>query len=200
VPTIRPFHPSDLPAIYRICLLTGDAGNDASAEHADPDLFGHVWAGPYPTADPSLCRVVVDDAGVAGYLLATADTDAFTTWCARRWWPALRERYPLDVGPSTPRTAADAALVERLHHPPHEDVPAGYPAHLHLDLLPRVQGRGLGRALIETVVAELGRRAVPGVHLGTHPRNTGAVAFYTRLGFTPAPDVPGLRVRATPTP
>jgi ribosomal protein S18 acetylase RimI-like enzyme len=198
VPTIRPFHPSDLPAIYRVCLRTGDAGADASGQHADPDLIGHVWAGAYPVADPGLCWVVTDDGGVGGYLLATADTEGFSRWCTQHWWPALRERYPQTVDPGTLRTAADTALVERLHHPPHEAVPAGHPAHLHVDLLPRLQGRGLGRSLIETVLAELGRRAVPGVHLGTHPRNTGAVAFYTRLGFSPAPDVAGLMVRAVP--
>ena len=60
---IRPFHPSDLPALYRICLLTGDAGGDATPLYRDPDLLGHVYLGPYPIADPGLTFVVVDELG-----------------------------------------------------------------------------------------------------------------------------------------
>ncbi|MCG2799011.1 MAG: GNAT family N-acetyltransferase [Cellulomonas sp.] len=196
MPTIRPFHLCDLPATYRICLLTADAGGDASDRHDDPDLLGHVWAGAYPMADPGLCWVVTDDRGVAGYLLATADTVGFEGWCEQHWWPALRERYPL--GSWSGGTDADAELVERLHHPLLTDVPAGHPAHLHIDLLPRLQGQGMGRALIETMLGELGRRGVPGVHLGVHPANTRAKAFYAHLGFVPSAADAGILIRPVP--
>ena len=58
-----------------------------------------------------------------------------------------------------------------------------YPAHLHIDLLPETQGKGLGRALIETLFAELRRRGVRGLHLGMDPANSGAAAFYERIGL-----------------
>jgi len=38
---IRPYLPSDLDALYRICLLTGDDGQDASSLYKDPRLPGH---------------------------------------------------------------------------------------------------------------------------------------------------------------
>ncbi len=66
----------------------------------------------------------------------------------------------------------------------------GYPAHLHIDLLPQAQGRGLGRELLRTFGEELIVREVPGVHLGVGEANVGAAAFYRRLGFDePAPGV-----------
>ncbi|MGK0618858.1 GNAT family N-acetyltransferase [Meiothermus cerbereus] len=58
-----------------------------------------------------------------------------------------------------------------------------YPAHLHIDLLPRAQGRGLGRRLMEVFLARLRELGVPGVHLGVGQRNAGALAFYQRMGF-----------------
>src|SRR4051794_19501278 len=91
--TIRPFHPSDLPALYRICLLTGDAGADATNLYRDPDLLGHLYAGPYPIADPGLTFVVVDDQGVCGYLVATADSYRFERWLGSSWFPVLRAQH-----------------------------------------------------------------------------------------------------------
>ena len=44
---IRDATPADAPELYRICLLTGDAGRDATALHADADLLGEVYVGPY---------------------------------------------------------------------------------------------------------------------------------------------------------
>jgi len=67
---------------------------------------------------------------------------------------------------------------------------AGYPAHLHIDLLPGYQGHGLGRRLMDAFLAELRARGVGSVHLGMDPANTGARAFYDRLGFAPI-EVPG---------
>ncbi|MES1169890.1 MAG: GNAT family N-acetyltransferase, partial [Leifsonia sp.] len=61
---------------------------------------------------------------------------------------------------------------------------ADYPAHLHIDLLPEAQGQGLGRRLIETLLDELAAAGATGVHLDMDPANTGAGAFYARLGFT----------------
>ncbi|MBE2212416.1 MAG: GNAT family N-acetyltransferase, partial [Opitutaceae bacterium] len=58
-----------------------------------------------------------------------------------------------------------------------------YPAHLHIDLLPVLQGRGVGRRLMDAFLGALRVRGVPGVHLGVSTANPGAIAFYERLGF-----------------
>ena len=172
----------DLPGAYRVCLLTAAAGGDASALHDDPDLLGHVWAGPYLAFPGAVTRLVHDDHGVAGYCLAVPDTASFEHWVERAWLPPLRDRYPRGSG----TTPADAALVERLHHPTATD--AGllgtHPAHLHIDLLPRLQGQGWGRHVMQAVLDELARTGAPGVHLGVDDDNTNAHAFYERLGFT----------------
>ena len=192
MPELRPYRQGDLPAMYRVCLLTGDAGRDATPLYRDSDLLGHLYCGPYPTADPSLSLVVADEEGVAGYLVGTAHTGGFERWEEEHWWPALRARYPLLHDGS-----ADDRLIEQMHHRPAAEPPPGYPAHLHIDLLPRLQGQGWGRRLIEAFARLLGERGVPGLHLEVDPRNAGAFAFYQRLGF--APDEAGrLLLRVTP--
>ncbi|WP_309573520.1 GNAT family N-acetyltransferase, partial [Deinococcus sp.] len=63
------------------------------------------------------------------------------------------------------------------------DVHDTYPAHLHIDLLPRMQGGGNGRALMERLFTALRKAGVPGVHLGVGEKNTRAQGFYRHLGF-----------------
>ncbi|WP_010204474.1 GNAT family N-acetyltransferase [Salinibacterium sp. PAMC 21357] len=177
---IRLAGPQDLPGTYRVCLQTADAGADGSALYANPDLLGHIYVGPYLVGHPDLAFVIVDEQGVAGYVLGAADTHQFEEWQERQWWPALREQYP-----PTDSATLDDELIAHLHSPVRapDAVAERYPAHLHIDLLPRVQGKGLGRALLEKLFDELRARGVPGIHLGVGEDNHNAIAFYRHLGF-----------------
>ena len=181
--SIRPAAPADRAAVEAICVATGEDGRDAAGRYDDPVLLAHLWATPHLLADPALGTIVEDQNGPAGYLVATADTVAFERWCERHWWPALRQRYPLEAE----RRDADRELVRLLHAP--EATPASltdrYPAHLHINLLPRLQGTGLGRLLIERLVAQLRQRGVAGVHLGVSATNEPAIGFYRHMGFEP---------------
>jgi ribosomal protein S18 acetylase RimI-like enzyme len=193
--TIRPATAADRPALYEICRLTGDTGEDASGLYADPYLLGEVWVGPYLVLEPDLAFVGDDGGNAVGYVLGAADTAAFEAACEERWWPALRGRYP-DPPPSGELTP-DEELHRWIHHPPPTPaaVLAEYPAHLHIDLLPRAQGRGLGRRLVDTLLGTLRDRGVRGVHLGVDAANRRAQGFYDHLGFEvigPDPDDPGL--------
>ena len=174
---------ADLPGVYRVCDLTG-AGESSAGGDRNPELLGHVFAGPYVVAHPTWCRVVVDAFGVAGYLLATPDTDGFAEWAERSWWPSLREQYP----PDAPVPPGQRWLVDLLHRPvtaPREVV-AGFPAHLHIDLLARVRGTGLAGRLLRDLFARLAAAGVAGVHLGVGTENAHAIGFYEHLGFARA--------------
>ena len=81
---VRPYRPSDLDALYQICLLTGDDGQDATPLFSDPRLLGHFFAAPYGLFEPALAFVAEDTAGVGGYILSALDTQAF-----RNDWNAL---------------------------------------------------------------------------------------------------------------
>jgi GNAT superfamily N-acetyltransferase len=180
---IRKYQPGEERELYDICLLTGDSGEDASGLHRDPALLGEVYVGPYLRFAPEHAFVDVDSSGVGGYVLGAPDTVAFEQTCERSWWPPLRDRYPLGTfAEDTP----DDRIVRLIHNPPtaSPDVVERYPAHLHIDLLPRLQGRGVGRRLITTLFDSLAAVGVPGVHLGVSTANPRAIGFYRHMGFT----------------
>ncbi|MCX5140824.1 MULTISPECIES: GNAT family N-acetyltransferase [unclassified Streptomyces] len=184
---VRPYAPFDLPGMYRVCLRTGDSGRDATALYRDPDLLPHVYAGPYPAADPGLTFVAHDAHGLLGYVVATADTPAFDAWLEENWWPGLRHRYPGPLATDPGDGSQDWRRVAHIHHPDPPEPDAlfdRYPAHLHIDILPRGQGTGLGRRLMTTLLEALRERGVRGVHLGVGGGNPGARAFYLKVGFT----------------
>lgn len=183
---IRPFRPGDEPALAEICLRTADAGADATGVFDDDDLWAEVFVLPYVARHPDLAFVVeTDDERVAGYIVATDDTRAFEDWFASQWWPRSAGRWPR---PIEVRTRQDGTLAyaygRRAGAEPFGDT---YPAHLHIDLLPELQGQGWGRRLIETLVAELRARGITGLHLAASTENAGAIAFYPRVGFTRIP-------------
>lgn len=177
---IRAAEPRDLPGIYRVCLQTGNSGEDATADFADPDLVGHVYTGPFVIGEPGLAFVVADDQGIGGYALACANKPAFAAWAEENWWPSLRQQYA-----TAPRVGADGDMLDLIFSPPavNQSVVLEYPAEMHIDLAARMRGSGHGRTLIERLVAGLRQRGVPGLHLEVSKTNTNAIAFYEHLGF-----------------
>ncbi|WP_406142297.1 GNAT family N-acetyltransferase [Streptomyces sp. NBC_01089] len=189
-PFVRPYRPEDRPALYDICIRTGEEGGDARHLYADHALLPSVFAGPYVELEPGLAFVVDDGSGLpVGYVLGTADTAQFVERFRTEWLPALAGRYPDPPGPL--RTPADQ-MAALLHRPQRMLLPelAAYPAHLHIDLLPSHQRAGFGRALMTRFIGALAEQDVPAVHLGMVTANTPARAFYDRIGFheIPVPD------------
>ncbi|MFS4103404.1 GNAT family N-acetyltransferase [Streptomyces sp. PD-S100-1] len=183
---IRPYRPTDRDALFDICVRTGDNGGDSRHLYPDPELLPHIFAAPYAELEPELAFVVDDGERAVGYVLGTADTPAFVRRFRDEWLPALADRYPAPAGePGTPTEV----MLHLLHHPERMLVPeiADHPAHLHIDLLPSHQREGYGRELMDTFLAALDARGVRRVHLGMVTANTGARAFYDRLGFSVLP-------------
>lgn len=181
---IRPYAPGDEPALAEICLRTADAGADATGVLDDDALWAELFVLPYAHRHPDLAFVVeTDDGRVAGYIVGAPDTRAFEDWFHDEWWPRFAERWPR---PSEERSRQDGVLLyaygRRAGAEPYGEA---YPAHLHIDLLPELQGRGWGKRLIETLVSALRERGVTGLHLAADAANGGAIAFYERIGFTP---------------
>lgn len=177
-PRIRPATPADEPQIARICVLTGADGGDAAGRFGDDTALADVLASPY-LYGPSCFAWVVDIDGTArGYVVAAADTQAFQHWFSGEWWP---ERGPLHEA----KTDGDAWLLSSAADATRclSDAVAEYPAHLHIDLLPELQGAGWGRRLIDTLMAQLAEQGVSGVHLAAPRTNAGAQAFYPKVGF-----------------
>jgi ribosomal protein S18 acetylase RimI-like enzyme len=182
---IRPARSEDESAAYHVCLKTGDHGQDGEPYYReDPDALGRIYVGPYLAFEPNHALILEDGDGVCGYALGAVDSRAFYALYESEWRQTLCARFPAPTG--------DPSLWTRVqhahwcyHHPDYfcPEPYAAYPSHVHIDLLPRAQGRGYGRRLLEGLLTALRERGSPGAHLGVSTRNPRAFGFYQRLGF-----------------
>lgn len=176
---------SDQRGAYEVCLRTGDYGQDGQPfYHDDPDALGRVFVGPYLAFERDLSLILEDDRGVCGYAFGALDSHAFYARYEAHWRPELCARFPAPEGDPGGWTR-----VQQMHHSYHHpdyfcpEPYDWYPSHLHIDLLPRAQGRGYGRRMIEQIMDTLRSRGSPGAHLGVSTLNTRALGFYQRLSF-----------------
>jgi ribosomal protein S18 acetylase RimI-like enzyme len=187
---IRPYRPGDLDDLYRICLLTGDAGQDATSLYRDPRLPGNIFAAPYGLYEPSLAFVAEDATGVGGYIVGALDSPAFEQQLDSQWWPYLRSRYP-EPPPGLPaeQWTRDQRMASMIHHPLRspDELARRYPSHLHINLVPRLQASGHGSQLTKTLIAALRDQGSWGVHLYVPRSNRQAPGFYRHFGFTELP-------------
>ncbi len=190
---IRPAVPPDIPYLYEICLKTGDAGRNAQGLFYDPLLLGQYFAAPYFFYDISLCFIIEENRMPRGYLIGTDNTNRFYAWMENNWLPPLRERYPQDTPGEQFRSANEHNLVTLIHYktePLETSWIHEYPAHLHIDLLPSLQGKGYGKKMMKCFEFELVKRHCPGIHLGVDGRNHQAIGFYEKLGFIVLEEMP----------
>lgn len=183
--TIRAGTPADQAGAYHVCLKTGDYGKDGEPFYGDdPDALGRIFVGPYLEFEPDYSLILEDKDGICGYAFGALDSKAFYARYETEWRPKLCAQFPPPTG--DPAQWTRAQTVHSWYHHPDYTMPepyAEYPSHLHIDLLERARGRGVGRRMIETIETRLRQRGSPGVHLGVSMVNTPAYGFYLRLGF-----------------
>jgi ribosomal protein S18 acetylase RimI-like enzyme len=183
--TIRLARPDDQAAAYYVCLKTGDHGADGEPFYRDdPDALARIFVGPYLAYEPQLSLLVDDDRGVCGYALAALDSRAFYARYDRQWRGQLCRQFPMPAG--QPASWTRAQTVHSWYHQPDYFCPEPYeqyPSHMHIDLLARARGQGVGRQMMEQLMDELRLRGSPGGHLNVSVHNKPALRFYDRLGF-----------------
>ena len=182
---IRKATPADREAAYWVCLKTGDHGDDGETLFTDdPDALGRIYVGPYLEFEPDLALVLEDGKGVCGYCLGAMDSRSFYERYEKEWQTGLARDFPEPGGDPSRWTPLEE--VYHLYHHPDYYSPEPYdlyPSQLHIDLVPRAQGRGLGRRMIDEVASKITAKGSPGVHLGMSAKNDRAHRFYLKLGF-----------------
>lgn len=173
----------DLPYIYDICLKTGDSGKDATSFYSDKYMLGSYYAAPYIIKSPSDCFVIVDSGFVSGYILCAKNTNDFYKWMNEKWLPNIRENYREGF---TPKSENEKSMLETINKDCQlisSNWITDYPAHLHIDILKNLQGKGSGRKLMETLFSHLIDEKISGIHLGVSESNKNAQEFYKKMGF-----------------
>lgn len=193
---IRKAHLCDVPYLYEICLKTGFTGTNAQELFNDPYMIGQYYAANYLFFQPDSCFVVYCDDDTTentqelllkrpqGYILGCTDTMRFNDWMETEWLPPLRNCYSLPYVGKTEFENQIALLFHKKLDFGSQSWASDYPAHLHIDILPSLQGKGCGRILIEAFLESLREKKVSGVHLGVGGKNEKAVGFYRAVGFS----------------
>ena len=114
---IRAYRPDDLEDLYRICLLTGDSGADATDHYEDPKIVGNLYAAPYGVLCPECALVIEDEQGVAGYIVGMPDTARFEAQLEAEWWPHLRTIYPDPAAVPRVERSWDQLRARQIHRP-----------------------------------------------------------------------------------
>jgi ribosomal protein S18 acetylase RimI-like enzyme len=177
---VRKYVEGDREAIQEICYLTGYMGASAERFWRHKQSFVEMWTSYYINREPESIYVATIDEAVVGYLTGCVDTSLAT-----QSFSAQIIKHGLLFRPGTAgflwRGIIDSITDKQAVRGVSMD--ERWPAHLHINLLPAARGSGLGRALMESWLAQLRKSGSPGCHLSTLVENTGAVSFFERMGF-----------------
>jgi GNAT superfamily N-acetyltransferase len=184
---LRPYEPGDADALYAISLATADAGADASHLYHDKHLVGSIYSAPYAALDPDLVVMAADGDGVGGFVLGAVDTVTWEKRLERSWWPQLRRQYAAPDPEARNSWNPDQRRISMIHNPERApaEVAREFPAHLHLNLAPRLQGHGVGTRLFHAWLRLADERGASAMHVGINRANTRAMAFWSKMGFRP---------------
>jgi GNAT superfamily N-acetyltransferase len=168
----------------------------------EPESFADLFTSYYTDVEPESSLVAERGGVVEGYLLGCVDSRQ--AWSEAKVFGRLLLRRGIAFRPGTAAfvwrsffdVAAEGFRGRRPPSPVHDE---RWPAHLHIDLLPSIRGRGIGRTLMQAWLERLRGLAVPGCHVQTLAENNRALAAFASVGFERMGEpvlAPGLR---TPT-
>lgn len=186
---IRQARPEDLDAFYRIAIETGHLGKNARHLYTDPNMMGHIYSVPYLKFSPELAFVVEWRNRVVGLCVGTSDTRGFDAILESDWWPKLRSKYMKPNEKRRKNWTQDERRCQMIHVPEEtpETVTSQFPAHLHMNLLPIIQGKGIGGLLLEKWMQRAMQLDVTAMHVGANAGNERAVMFWRKRGFKELP-------------
>ena len=175
---------SDMDDLYDICIRTGNYGEDARNLYNNHVALGIYYVGPYVAFEQDLAFVLEDKLGICGYVLGTKDTKIFFKKMTEEWLPKYQTLFPMPEG--DPEIWNMDQKIIALIHNPRVSIPDSlnnFPAHLHIDLLPRARKKGNGRRMIETLHEKLQILGIKGVFLDVGINNLNAQSFYEKIGY-----------------
>ena len=180
--SIRSYKSADTSAVYEICLKTGNSGQDATHLFSDPLVLGHIYVGPYMEFEPQSVFILEDDQGPCGYIMGVLDSQTYYQWMHSEWLPKIRVDYKKPTG--DPDTWNETEKITNLLFQPElQRLFPGFPAHLHIDLLSRAQGKGQGKLMMDRFIDYLRYNKISGVHLELSSKNDRAFSFYRKYGM-----------------
>lgn len=186
----RPDTPHDRTGLRRIFGHTGLLGGPVSRYFPDPEFMADAMLSYYLRFEPDWALVAEETqtGAIAGYITGCPDT-AVRNRISPRWlFPRVAASF-VRRGLLFTRAGILFALrglpIYLRELPAREGLPltTEYPAHLHMAVDPAFQRRGIGRALLSSLVDRFGEAGVRGVHVETSNKHAAAIKLYVQAGF-----------------
>jgi ribosomal protein S18 acetylase RimI-like enzyme len=180
-------------------------------------IGSYLWCRPYLSLSPETCFVLDEGTGTAvGYIIGTPSTTEFAEKWEREYVPRLKasdadglfsshshHRQSDDNGRPNDEVNSKNKKEEEMVIDLRKQLAnaecsmlkgfsallSQYPAHMHIDILPKYQNRGWGKKMMDVFLSKMKEMGVKGVHLGMVRANEGARRFYERLGWRVCPEV-----------
>jgi GNAT superfamily N-acetyltransferase len=192
---IRPFVKEDQQAVRRICIATGYKGKSLQLSNYFNDhvLFNLLFCDHFLAHQQQYCVVAEKEEEVVGYLIGTPDNAKWELEFILRTMPRVIWRLIFVTWYRYPRTLLTVCFFLR-HYPKRMLGDAEllqYPATLHMNVAPGMQGGGIGRMLMDAFVEKMVVAGAKGIHLRTTSANEAAINFYLKNGFRLIAERPG---------
>ncbi|TFG64427.1 MAG: GNAT family N-acetyltransferase [Spirochaetales bacterium] len=190
---IIPYQPSHLDGVHEILFRTGYMGEDLIGRNAfnDRRLFGYIFCDYYLRFEPGNCFTALSSdmpERVLGYIIGAGDTRAQLYRFKKTYARKIVLRNSLITRLANPESflmtktimayfrqdllTAETSILYR-----------DYPAHLHINVLPGFQGKGIGAELMTAFEERMRMQSAPGIHLITASLNEKALRFYLKNNY-----------------
>ncbi|XP_015480850.1 protein O-GlcNAcase-like isoform X2 [Parus major] len=190
---LRPLLPLDKGELYRMCRESLDCDPKvAEILVAHPDLLGDRLLGSFLSLSPEYTFVLEDEGGPCGYAAGALHAEGFLQQRDSSWLPAIRHKYPPDLGTGSPALGQDALeeAVLFFHAEPlavPQPVLRRFPSLVQLGTAPRVLDVGASRSLALCLLSALRANGSRGVFCQVSDADRQQLSFYSKLGFVALP-------------
>ncbi|XP_037992530.1 protein O-GlcNAcase-like isoform X2 [Motacilla alba alba] len=190
---LRPLLPLDKGELYRMCRESLDCDPKvAEILVAHPDLLGDRLLGSFLSLSPEYTFVLEDEGGPCGYAAGALHAEGFLQQRDSSWLPAIRHKYPPELGTGGPALGQDALeeAVLFFHAEPlavPQPVLRRFPSLVQLGTAPRVLDVGASRSLALCLLSALRANGSRGVFCQVSDTDRQQLSFYSKLGFVALP-------------
>ncbi|NXF12798.1 OGA GlcNAcase, partial [Smithornis capensis] len=139
--------------------------------------------GPFLSLSPEYTFVLEDEDGPCGYAAGALHAEGFLQQRDSSWLPAMRHKYPSDLGTGGPALGQEAVLffhAEPLAVP--RPVLRRFPSLVQLGTAPRVLDVGASRSLALCLLSALRANGSRGVFCQVSDTDRQQLSFYSKLG------------------
>ena len=159
--------------VYDVCITDGRAIASDSVDNNGVAI----------TVDNATAK----DHTVCGYINGALDTCSFMDTYRKQHIPHIERRIHEQSTPAKEREIVGRALDAYRATPAPSllmDVINTYPAHLHINVLPKAQRKGIGGVLLRHYEQYCRAQHARGIHLITSDNNVRALPFYEAHGYS----------------